>query len=85
MFSKSSKRQPNIVQWSRKDAYGAKPFLQLRYTKIVHLGPKHKFCIFLHAEGFLNASRDNQTTFRDQWSRMDAFGAKHFHNFGTPR
>jgi hypothetical protein len=47
-FSKSSKRQPNIVQGSRKDAYGAKPFLQLRYTKIVHLGPKHKFRIFLH-------------------------------------
>jgi hypothetical protein len=33
------------VQWSRMDA------LQLRYPEIVHSGPKHKFCIFLHAEG----------------------------------
>jgi hypothetical protein len=25
---------------------------------------------------FLNVSRDNQTSFWDRWSRMDAFGAK---------
>jgi hypothetical protein len=24
---------------------------QLRYLEIVHLGPKHKFRIFLHSEG----------------------------------
>jgi hypothetical protein len=67
------------------DAFVAKPFLQLRYTKIVHLGPKHNFCIFLHAEGFLNAQKQNQTSFGVQWSRMDAFSVNHFRNFGTPR
>jgi hypothetical protein len=65
-------------KWSRMDAFGAKPFLQLRDTKIVHLGPKHKSCIFLHAEGFLNAPNHNQTSFAVQWSRMDAFSAKPF-------
>jgi hypothetical protein len=33
------------VQWTRMDAS------QLCYPEIVHLGPKHKFCIFLRAEG----------------------------------
>jgi hypothetical protein len=33
------------VQWTRMDAS------QLWYPEIVHLGPKHKFCIFLRAEG----------------------------------
>jgi hypothetical protein len=61
------------VKWSRMDAFGAKPFLQLRYTKIVHLGLNHKFCMFLRAEGFLNAPKHNQTSFGVQWSRMDAF------------
>jgi hypothetical protein len=45
---------------------------------MVHLGPKHKFCIFLHAEGFLNGPKHNQTSFLVQRSRMDAFGAKLF-------
>jgi hypothetical protein len=52
-----------VGKWSRMDAFGAKQFLQLRYTKIVHLGPKHEFCIFLHAEGFRNAPKHNQTSF----------------------
>jgi phage pi2 protein 07 len=65
-------------QWSPMDAFSAKPFPQLRYSKIVHFGPKHKICIFLHAEGCLNAPKDNQTSFRVQWSRMNAFGAKPF-------
>jgi hypothetical protein len=30
---------------------------QLRYLEIVHLGPKHKFCIFLHSEGLQNAPK----------------------------
>jgi hypothetical protein len=51
------------------DAFGVKPFLQLRYTE-------RKFCIFLHAEGFLNAPKENKTPFGVQWSRMDAFGVK---------
>jgi phage pi2 protein 07 len=62
----------------RMDAFGAKPFSQHRYTEIVHWGPKHKFCIFLHIEGFLTGLKDNQTSFSDQWSRMDAFGSKQF-------
>jgi hypothetical protein len=33
------------VQRTRMDAS------QLWYPEIVHSGPKHKFCIFLHAEG----------------------------------
>jgi hypothetical protein len=33
------------VQWTRMDAS------QLWYPEIVHLGPKHKFCIFLRVEG----------------------------------
>jgi hypothetical protein len=45
------------VQCSRMDAFGVKPVPQLRYTKIVHLGPNHKFCLFLHAEGFVNAQK----------------------------
>jgi hypothetical protein len=44
----------------------------------VHLGPKHKFCIFLHAEGFLNGPKHDQISFSVQWSRMEAFGAKLF-------
>jgi hypothetical protein len=35
---------------------------------------KHKFCIFLHTEGFLTTLNDNQTSFSVQWSPMDAFG-----------
>jgi hypothetical protein len=66
------------VQWSRMLAFGAKPFSQLRYTKIVHSCPKHKFCICLHAEGFLTALKDNQTSLWVQWSRMDAFVVKPF-------
>jgi hypothetical protein len=44
----------------------------------VHSGLKHKFCIFLHTEGFLNAPKDSHTSFGVQWSTMDAFGAKSF-------
>jgi hypothetical protein len=59
---------------SRMHAFAAKLFSQHRYTKIVHSCPKHKFCIILHAEGFLNALKENQTSLWVQWSRMDAFG-----------
>ena len=45
---------------------------QLRYPEIVHSGPKHKFCIFLRAEGQRNALKHSQTSFWFQWSRMDA-------------
>jgi hypothetical protein len=52
--------QPSfVVQWSRMNAFGAKLFPQLRYSKILDSIPKQKFCIFLHAEGFLNAPKDN--------------------------
>jgi hypothetical protein len=44
----------------------------LRYPEIVHSGTKHKFCIFLRAEGKRNALKHTQTSFRVQWSRMDA-------------
>jgi hypothetical protein len=64
------------VQWSSMDEFGTKRFPQLQYTKIVHSGPKHKFCIFLHAKVFLNAPKNNQPSFGVQWSGMDAFGAK---------
>jgi phage pi2 protein 07 len=60
------------------DAFGAKPFSQHRYTKIVHWGPKHKFCIFLHTEGFLTALKDNPTSLSVQWSKMDVFVSKQF-------
>jgi hypothetical protein len=43
------------------DAFGVKIFSQLRNSKLGHSGPRHKFSIFLHAEGFLNAPKDNQT------------------------
>jgi hypothetical protein len=36
---------------------------QLRYLKIVHLGPKHKFCIFLHSEGLQSAPKMSQSSF----------------------
>jgi hypothetical protein len=45
---------------------------QLRYPEIVHSAPKHKFCIFLRAEGKRNALKQTQTWFWVQWSRMDA-------------
>jgi hypothetical protein len=44
---------------------------QVWYPEIVHSGPKHKFCIFLHAEGKRNALKRSQTSFWFQWSRMD--------------
>jgi hypothetical protein len=44
----------------------------------VDLGPNHKFCIFLHAEGFVNAQKGNQTSFWIKWSRMEAFDTKPF-------
>jgi hypothetical protein len=37
--------------------------LQLRYRKIVHLGPKHKFRIILHSEGLQNAPKMSQSLF----------------------
>jgi hypothetical protein len=45
---------------------------QVWYPEIVHSGPKHKFCIFLHAEGKRNALKRSQTSFWFQWNRMDA-------------
>jgi hypothetical protein len=45
---------------------------QVWYPEIVHSGPKHKFLIFLHAEGKRNALKHPQTSFWFQWSRMDA-------------
>ena len=54
-------KTPFGVQWSRMDAFGVKIFSQLRNSKLGHSGPRHKFSIFLHAEGFLNAPKDNQT------------------------
>jgi hypothetical protein len=36
---------------------------QLRYLEIVHLGPKHKFRIFLHCEGLQNAPKMSQSSF----------------------
>jgi hypothetical protein len=65
-------------KWSRMDEFGAKPFPQLRYTKIVHSSPKQKFCISLHATGFLNAPKHNQTSCWVQWSRIDALSVKTF-------
>jgi hypothetical protein len=45
---------------------------QVWYPKIVHSGPKHKFFIFLHAEGKRNAVKRSQTSFLIQWIIMDA-------------
>jgi hypothetical protein len=50
---------------------GVEWMLHLRYPEIVHLSPKHKFCIFLRAECKRNALKDTQTSFWVQWSRMD--------------
>jgi hypothetical protein len=60
---------------------------QVWYSEIVHSGPKHKFFIFLLAEGMRNALKRSQTSFWFQWRRMDAsqlgypkivhFGATH--------
>jgi hypothetical protein len=36
------------------DGFVVKSFSQLRYLEIVHLGPKHKFRVNLHSEGFQN-------------------------------
>jgi hypothetical protein len=36
---------------------------QVRYLEIVHLGPKHKFRIFLHSEGLQNAPKMSQSSF----------------------
>ena len=86
MFPKCSKHSQTSfwVQWSRTDAFGAKPFSQLRYPEIVHLSPKLKFCIFLHAEGFQNAPIHSQTSFWVQWSRMNAFIVKPFSQLRYP-
>jgi hypothetical protein len=54
------------VQWTRMDAS------QLWYPEIVHLGPKHKFCIFLRVEGYWNYPKHSQTSFWVQWTIMDA-------------
>jgi hypothetical protein len=43
------------------DAFGVKIVSELRNSKLGHLGPRHKFSIFLHGEGFLNAPKDNKT------------------------
>jgi hypothetical protein len=47
VFAKCSETLANIIlgQWIRTDAS------QLWYPELVHSGPKHKFCIFLRAEG----------------------------------
>jgi hypothetical protein len=52
-------------------------FLQLWHPKIVHSGPKHKFCIILHSEGFRNVAKQSQWIW-DNWSRVYAFVTKHF-------
>jgi hypothetical protein len=36
---------------------------QHRYLEIVHLGPKHKFRIFLDSEGLRNAPKMSQSSF----------------------
>jgi hypothetical protein len=54
------------VQWTRMDVS------KLLYPEIVHLGPKHKFCMFLRAEGWRNHLKHSQTSFWVQWTRMDA-------------
>jgi hypothetical protein len=51
----------HFLQWSRMDAFSVKPFSQLRYPEILHSGPKHKFCIFSHAEGLQSAPNHSQT------------------------
>jgi hypothetical protein len=40
--------------------------------EIVHLGPKHKFCKFICAEGQRNHLKYSQTSFCAQLTRMDA-------------
>ena len=72
------------VYWSRMGIYVAKPFLQLRYPELVHSGPKHKFCIFSHAEGLRNAPEHSQTSFWVQWTRMGLFVAKPFSQLRYP-
>jgi hypothetical protein len=65
------------------DAFSAKPFSQLRYIKIVHTVPKQKFSIFLLAEGFLKAPKDNQTSSNGvEWMHLVR---NHFRNFGTQK
>jgi hypothetical protein len=54
------------------DAYVTKPFSQLRNPEMVHSIPKHKYGIFLCAEGYRNALKCCQTSLWAQWSRMDA-------------
>jgi hypothetical protein len=39
------------------DALVTKQCSELRYHEIVHSGPKHMFCIFLHSVGFQNAPK----------------------------
>ena len=39
------------VYWGTIVYFVAKPFSQLQYLKIVHSGPKHKFCLIWRAEG----------------------------------
>jgi hypothetical protein len=68
----------HFLQWSGMDAFGAKPFSQLRYPEILHSGPKHIFTSFLQYEGFRTAQKQSKPSFFVQWSRMDAFGPKPF-------
>jgi hypothetical protein len=56
---------PNIILGltSKTGDFTSKQFLQLQYTKMVHSGRKHEFCILLRAQGLRNAPIHSQTSF----------------------
>jgi hypothetical protein len=71
-----------LVRGIRMNAFGAKWFSQSQYLEIVHLRPKHKFCIFSHLK---NVSKHSQKSFWVQSSTMDAFGVKTFSQLRYPK
>ena len=62
-----------------------KLFSQLRYPKIVHWVPKHKFCLVWRAKGWLNALKHTQISFGVYWGRMVDFIAKPFSQLRHPK
>jgi hypothetical protein len=71
-----------IIWNTRKHHFGSNGLEWMLHNfgtpKIVHIGPKLKFCMFICAEGQRNHLKHSQTSFWVQWTRMNAY------NFGTP-
>jgi hypothetical protein len=73
------------VQWSKMNAVGMKPFLQLEYSKIVHSVLKHMFASFHMWKVYemLQSTPENHFGSNEvEWLHL---ARNHFRNLSTPR